>query len=297
MHFWRNIAIVAGLALLAGALTIAIHIVTLSARAAEDALAPPRIPIDQTPLDVGITDYEDVTFTAADGITLRGWYIPPEPERGAVIILAHGYAHNRLTLLPEAQILAENGYGVLLFDFRGHGESDDALVTIGDHERRDLDAAVNFVAAQPGVVKIGAIGFSMGAATLAQVAARDDRLGAVVIEAAFPILADEIRYRSRAFGPLSQIPALRVVRRAGVDVDGVRPVDDLCGISPRPVLLIYGELDADVPPGTPQAMFDAACDPAELWIIEGATHQNYTAVVPEEYATRLLSFFSKLLDW
>jgi fermentation-respiration switch protein FrsA (DUF1100 family) len=78
-----------------------------------------------------------------------------------------------------------------------------------------------------------------------------------------------------------------------VDVDHVRPIDNLCAISPRPVLLIYGELDTDVPPGTAQAMFDAACDPVALWVVQGATHQNYATIVPGEYAARLLSFF----DW
>jgi len=283
------------MALLAGALAITIYIATTAAHAAERALTPPRLPVDRTPLDVGAEDYKDVTFTASDGIRLRGWHIPS--ENGVAIVLAHGYAGNRLMLLPEAQILAENGYGVFLFDFRGHGKSDDALVTIGDHERRDLSAAIDFVAAQPGVEKIGAIGFSMGAATLAQVAAQDDRLDAVIIEAAFPTLAGEIRYRSRVFGPLSQIPASWAVRRAGVDVNCVRPIDDLCLISPRPVLLIYGEMDADVPPGTAQAMFDAACDPVDLWIVEGATHQNYLEAVPEEYTAQLLSFFGRLVDW
>ncbi|MDY7075990.1 MAG: alpha/beta fold hydrolase [Chloroflexota bacterium] len=279
------------MALLAGALIVATYIIVTTARLAKDTLTPPRTPVDRTPLDVGIKEWEDVTFTTRDGITLRGWHIPPEND--ATIILAHGYAANRQMLLTEAQVLVEQGYGVLLFDFRGHGESEGNLVTIGDHEQRDLSAAVDFVAAQPNIVKIGAIGFSMGAATLAQVAAQDDRLSAIVIEAAFPTLAEEIHHRSRAFGPLSQIPALRAIRRSGVDVDGVRPIDDLCRISPRPVLLIYGELDTDVPPGTAQAMFDAACEPAELWVVAGATHQNYAEVAPEEYTARLLRFF----DW
>jgi len=290
-RFWRNIAIAVGLTLLAGALAIAAYVAAFSARLAVNTLTPPRVPLGQTPLDAGITEYEDVAFTASDGVTLHGWYIPS--ANGAAIVLAHGYAWNRLMLLPEARILAAQGYGVLLFDFRGHGESADALVTWGDHERRDFGAAVDFVAAQPGVERIGAIGFSMGAVTLAQVAALDGRLDAVVVEAAFPTLAGEISYRTRALGPLSQIPSLRALRRSVVDVDDVEPIDDLCAISPRPLLLIYGELDTDVPPGTAQAMFDAACEPAELWIVEGAGHQNYTQVAPEEYTARLLNFF----DW
>jgi dipeptidyl aminopeptidase/acylaminoacyl peptidase len=284
---------VIGLTFVATVLAVAIFIAVTAARFAEDALAPPRMVLDQTPLEAGIEGYRDVSFTANDGITLRGWYIPP--ENGVVIILAHGYAHNRLMLLPEAHFLFEQGYGALLFDFRGHGESDDALVTLGDHEQRDMVAAIDFVAAQPGVEGIGALGFSMGAATLIQVAAQDDRLGGVIIEAAFPTLSEEIRYRSRAFGFLSQLPSLWTVRRAGVDVNGVNPIDDLCMVSPHPTLLIYGEMDADVPPGTPQAMLDAACDPVDLWVIEGAAHQNYSEVVPEEYSERVLEFFDTWL--
>jgi dipeptidyl aminopeptidase/acylaminoacyl peptidase len=286
---WRRILVVVGLTLVATALAVAVSIAANAARFAEGALTPPRMNLDRTPFEVGIEGYRDVSFTADDGITLRGWYIPP--ENGVVIILAHGYAHSRLMLLPEAQLLSEQGYGALLFDFRGHGESDDALVTLSDHEQRDVHAAIDFVAAQPGVEAIGALGFSMGAATLIQVAAQDDRLGAVVFEAAFPTLREEILYRSRALGFLSQLPSLWAVRRAGVGMSEVNPIDDLCMVSPRPTLLIYGEMDADVPPGTPQAMLDAACDPVDLWVIEGAAHQNYSEVVPEEYSERLLEFY------
>jgi pimeloyl-ACP methyl ester carboxylesterase len=80
-----------------------------------------------------------------------------------------------------------------------------------------------------------------------------------------------------------------------VDVNEVNPIDDMCMVSPRPMLLIYGEMDADVPPGTPQAMLDAACDPADLWVIEGAGHQNYSEIVPEEYSEQLLTFFDTWL--
>lgn len=266
-------------------------ILTVTPRMTDIALAPPRIPLGRTPQDVGIAAYETVTFTTGDGITLHGWYIPPTAEEELVVILAHGYAYNRTQLLPEARILVGQGHGALLFDFRGHGESETAMVTIGDHERRDLEAAIDFVAAQPGVSRIGAIGFSMGGATVAQVAAQDERLGAVVLEAAYPTLKEEIRYRTRFFGPLSQIPAVTAVRRAGVDIDGVRPIDDLCAINPRPLLLIYGDRDADVPPGTAQAMFEAACDPVELWVIAGAGHQNPADIAPEAYAARLSRFF------
>ena len=110
-------------------------------------------------------------------------------------------------------------------------------------------------------------------------------------EAAFPTLAGEIQYRARAFRFLSQWSALQAIQKAGVDVEAVQPVKDICAISPRPVLLVYGAEDTLIPPGTPQAMYNSACEPVELWIIENAGHENFTNIAPESYPTRLLDFF------
>lgn len=291
-RYRRNLAITAGLALLAGCLIITVFFVVLVTQFAASALEPQRKEIDQTP---DVATYHNVTFTTEDAITLTGWYIPT--TNGAAIILAHGYGWNRANLLPEAEFLADAGYGVLLFDFRGHGTSDSAMVTLGDHERRDLIAALDFVTAQPDVDpdRIGGIGFSMGAATLALAAAQDDRLRAVVLEAPFPTLEAVINDQAGLLGPLTQIPTLWTIRRKGVDIDAVRPVDALCNISPRPVLLIYGDQDDTIPPRTVQTMFDAACDPAETWLIPGAGHQNYTEIVPDAYQKRILNFFAEAL--
>ena len=103
------------------------------------------------------------------------------------------------------------------------------------------------------------------------------------------------RVMGRGDDQLADEVAVEAMRNAlnGIDIDGVRPIDDLCAIGPRPLLLIYGDRDADVPPGTPQAMFDAVCEGADLWIVDGAGHQNITEVAPDAYADRLLSFFEK----
>jgi alpha-beta hydrolase superfamily lysophospholipase len=292
-RYWRNIALVGVSGVAIVIVAVALYIVALASQAAQTALTPPRIPVTQTPGEMGIEAYTNVTFTTVDNINLHGWYVAPASENATVIILLHGYASNRQSLLPEARILTQHGYGVLLFDFRGHGESDAALVTLGDHEQRDLAAAIEWAVNQPRVRRLGAIGFSMGGAVLAQVAATDSRVGAVVIEATFPTLGEELHYRARQFGWLSQLPALYVMRQAGIGLDRVRPVDVLCAISPRRVLLIYGSADAFVPPGTAQAMQEAACGSADLWIVPGATHQNFTEAVPAEYAARLLDFFGQ----
>ena len=63
-----------------------------------------------------------VSLRTSDGLTLRGYFAPGR-NRG-VVIFVHGGGGNRLALLPEASVIAAHGYGVLLFDSRGEGESE-----------------------------------------------------------------------------------------------------------------------------------------------------------------------------
>jgi dipeptidyl aminopeptidase/acylaminoacyl peptidase len=292
-RYWRNLGLAALFISIDGICVIGVVLVILVINSMDRILYPPRMTITQTPEDYGIADYRDVTFTASDGITLRGWYIPS--ENGAAIILAHGHANNRQPLLPEAAFLAEQGYGVLLFDFRGHGESDRAAVTLGDHERRDLRAALDFVAAQPDVDpnRIGGLGFSMGAATLAQVAAEDDRFRAVVIEGSYASLDEVIKDRIHLPGALRD-PLMQIVEmRQDGDIDDARPVDDLCDISPRPALLIYGDQDDVLPPGTQKKMFAAVCAGTETWLLPGVGHVFFKEHQTPEYEARIVAFFEQ----
>ncbi len=292
---WRCAALAAGVAGLTGGAVAAGGLAWLVAYGVRGALHPPRSNIYHTPFDAGIVDYRGVQFLTADGITLRGWYAPS--RNGAAVLLAHGYGDNRVDMLAEFVTLAAQGYGVLGFDLRGHGMSAPALVTLGDRERRDIRAALEFLCAQPDVDpdRVGGIGFSSGGAALACVAADDQRLRVVVLEATFPALRDLLHALARPLGAVGRRAVVWRMRRCGVDVDAVRPVDALPRISPRPVLLIYGDQDTLVPPPLQARMIAAAREPVEVWRVLPARHQNFAEVVPEEYAARLIAFFDGAL--
>ena len=84
------------------------------------AMAPThkyREPIPATP-----TGYEDVEFDAVDGLRLSGWYAPS--RNGAAVVLVHGGGGDRTGPLDHARLLRRHGYGVLLYDSRGRGESE-----------------------------------------------------------------------------------------------------------------------------------------------------------------------------
>ena len=138
-----------------------------------------RAPIDRTPAEVGLT-YENVAFKAADGVALKGWFIPGSRVPGPAIVLVHGWMWNRLgnvagqvpiddrdvEFLPVTKTLHDAGFHVLLFDLRRHGESGRSreLLTFGPVEGRDFVGAVEYLRSRADVDggRIGALGISMG---------------------------------------------------------------------------------------------------------------------------------------
>ena len=239
---------------------------------------------------------EEVSFRTSDGLTLRGWYVPSRNR--AAVILVHGGAGDRASLLTEAQLLAARGFGVLTFDRRGNGESDGETTTWGIQEQRDVGASLDFVSARADVdpARIGVVGFSIGASAVAMQASRDRRAAAVLLLAVWPSLDEEVRYKARHFGPLTALPALWAFRHAGLDVDEVRPVSALAAVAPRPLMLVSGSEDEDTPPAIMERVHAAAAG-STLWIVPGAHHGDYAQVSREEYPRRFVGFFeSALID-
>jgi fermentation-respiration switch protein FrsA (DUF1100 family) len=62
-----------------------------------------------------------------------------------------------------------------------------------------------------------------------------------------------------------------------------------------PVLIVGGTRDAYTTPDDTRQLFAAAKDPKELWLIEGAAHQDFARAVPDAYRERILAFFARTL--
>jgi dipeptidyl aminopeptidase/acylaminoacyl peptidase len=261
-------------------------------RRALASLHPPRVPVGAP---VGLSGVTGASFVTDDGIVIRGWYVPSRNR--AVVILGHGWGGQRSKLLPEARLLAAHDYGVLSFDWRGHGESGGDGTTWGMDEQRDLAAAVKFLTGRPEVdsTRIGALGFSMGGMIILKAAENDPRLRAVVVEGTFTSLEDEVRHDHGRWGWWSGTVAALTLRLAGVQLDRARPIDSLCRISPRPLLIIDGTADRDLPREIANRMYEAACQPKELWMIEGATHTTYHERGGAALDRRLVKFFGDAL--
>jgi pimeloyl-ACP methyl ester carboxylesterase len=279
-----------------GLITVSVVPLMIAASAARHEFRADFRPNRSVPARPAILAHEKLEAVEfeARGNTLRGWFIPS--SNGAAVLLLHGADADRTQLASEAHLLAQHGFGVLLFDWPGHGESSGAVTWDAD-ERAALSAAVDFASRAPGIdaQRIGVFAFSMGTMIAIQVAARDPRVAALVVEGAFADADDDLRHEYRHWGVLSQWPALWTAHWLGMKSDKLRPVDMIAEIAPRPVLVIAGTADEVVPPAQSRALFDAAREPKSWWLVSGATHRHYADAVGPAYEEKLVGFYGDAL--
>jgi hypothetical protein len=251
-------------------------------------VARPVVP----PAALGVP-YEAVTFTTSDGLELSGWYVPS--KNGAAVIAFPG----RKGPQRHARMLARHGYGVLLFDRRGEGESEGDPNTLGWAGNRDLKAALAFLQRRPDVDpgRIGGLGLSVGGEMLLQSAAESPALRAVVSEGAG---TRSIREHVHMTGAAKWIllPQWSVITAAAAVFSNHAPppdLNELVGrIAPRPVLLIYTPQGQGAETLNP-TFYGAAREPKTLWEIPEASHTGGLDARPKEYERRVVTFFESAL--
>jgi fermentation-respiration switch protein FrsA (DUF1100 family) len=250
-----------------------------------------------TPADLGL-DYEDVVLTTVDGLTLFGWYIPSRNQ--AAVILLHGYGAHRIEMLGRAGLLADHGYGVLLYDQRASGESEGEFRSFGWADADDVPVALEFLDGRAEVEpeRVGILGFSQGGQIALRAVAASDRFRAIVAEEpGFSTLEDLPRRtgfgdRWIVFNYRLGFKGLewwtRVQNPSGV-------VEGLSRIAPRPVLLIATGPTEEPGYWLVRHFYDQASEPKTWWHVPEAGHGQVPRVRREEYEERVVSIFDQSL--
>ena len=233
-------------------------------------------------------------FTTSDGLELEGWYVPS--RNGAAVISFPGRAGTQ----KQARMLVRHGYGVLLFDRRGEGDSEGDPNSLGWGGYRDVEAAVRFLRTRPDVEpeRIGAIGRSVGGEMVLEAAARSNGLSAVVSEGAGARSIREGADSDNGANPVWS--AGLAVQTAGVRLFSNEPVpEDL--EEPRRTHLRHPRF-----PGLRRARAAAARSsaatttrprpsPKQLWEVPRGGHVGGIDVFPREYERRVVGFFDDAL--
>jgi hypothetical protein len=236
--------------------------------------------------------YEDVSFETSDGLELKGWYIPS--RNGAAVISFPGRKGPR----RPARMLARHGYGVLLFDRRGEGESEGEPNAFGWGGDRDVKAAIDSLQEQPGVdpERIGGIGLSVGGEMMLEAASETDELKAVVSEGAGARAYSDERDQEHT-SLLSNAAAAVKVGALIVFTNQSPPANlkHVVGrIAPRPVMLIAAP-NSGRGEDLNRGYYAAAGEPKTLWEIPESGHVGGMDARPREYERRVIGFFDDAL--
>lgn len=249
-----------------------------------------------TPTDYKL-EFEDFTVKSEDGATVTAWKIKPKlkDKNGPLgtVIHFHGNAENMTTHVGYVQWLAEEGYYVVTFDYRGYGKSTkepsrDGLVLDGV-------AVLKYVASEPVLGKLPGfvIGQSLGGAVAipSYVEANVSNIRAVVVESTFGSYRGITRDKLASFWPtwLFQWPLSFLVS------DGKSPLDYVEQFK-APLLVIHGTHDKVVSFEMGKELFDAAQNPDKtFWEIPGGGHTPAFGKPRSPYRPRLLEYFRRYL--
>ncbi|MBI2070470.1 MAG: alpha/beta fold hydrolase [Elusimicrobia bacterium] len=255
--------------------------------------------------------YEKVSFRAADGARLSGWWIPARSGvSDKTIVCCHGWGTNSGDVLPFTWYLADEGFNLFYFDFRGCGESPrHGLSSLGFYETRDFSAALQWLrTTHPERCRfLGVYALSMGAVVGLNAASRPEGRTIAAIAAEAPFLSFR-RTLSRYIGFHYGLPAfpfawlytaLLYLRTALADHEGASPVNTARRFKASALLLIYGDRDYLAWPSDGRAIERIVNQQmpgkARLWLVPGADHAECFDRMPQVYRQKLTAFFKAAL--
>ena len=220
----------------------------------------------------------DVTLRTEDGLDLGGWFVPG--RRDITVLVANGNAGDRSLRAPLARALAEAGFAVLLFDYRGYGgnpgrPSEEGLAL-------DARAAYQFLIETEGIARERLVYFgeSLGAAVVAELATEYPPAG-LVLRSPFTDLAAV----GRVHYPFLPVGAL--LRDRYALVEQIRRVD-------VPTTVVYGTRDSIVPPEQSRAVAAAAAGPTTVVELKGADHNDVALLSATELIDAVVDLATRI---
>jgi uncharacterized protein len=229
---------------------------------------------------------EALELQTDDGMPLGAWFVPGADtgaDPGPAVLICNGNAGYRAHRLPLAEALSEQGYHVLLFDYRGYAgnpgsPSEDGL-------RADARAAARALAERPEVdpERVAYFGESLGASVCGGLATELPP-AALVMRSPFPSIVEIGRHH---------YPYLPVVEPLVWDR---YPLGKQMAEEVRaPLLVMVGEHDEIVPPHLSRRVYDAAAEPKRFVELAAAHHNDEALLAGDELLAELTAFLDEWL--
>ncbi len=257
----------------------------------------PRPVNTRTPTDVGL-EHTTHRYANARGDELEAWHVAgrdeapdgvPEsaPGNQTLVLMFHGYADRKQSLLPLAAAMHAIGPAVLLVDFYGSGGSSGSGTTIGILEAQDVIASVAYARAQWPGRRLVLLGQSMGAAAaLRAIAVEGLVVDGLIVEAVFDRMTSTVGNRFRSMGlpasPLAELLVFWGGWHTGTDALAHDPVDYAAAVA-CPTLLLHGGRDRRVTGAEAQAVFDALIGWKRFVEVPDAVHGGVVWADPQRW--------------
>jgi pimeloyl-ACP methyl ester carboxylesterase len=266
-----------------------------------------------------VPDAEDIRLTTADGLSLCACYLKARTrQRQGVILFGLEFGSNRWSCVPYCDFLRDHGFDVFAFEPRNQGDSDcqpgyDPMQWVTDREIADFDAALDYLQKRSDADPrgVGLFGISKGGSAGLIAASRQSYVRCFVTDGIFATHTTMVPYMRKwvtIYSPTLWLHKLlsgwyfaflakRVVhsirRQRGCRFPHLEDV--MHRLAPRPLFMIHGGADTYIKPEMAQALFDRARSPKELWVVNGAKHNQALHVASGEYRQRVLGFFQQHL--
>jgi pimeloyl-ACP methyl ester carboxylesterase len=213
-----------------------------------------------TPWDIGLA-YEPLTLTTADHLAISAWFVPAKDAWGT-LLFCHGNAGNISSRLDSVRIMNSLGLNVLIFDYRGYGQSQGEPDEQGTYA--DADAAWRHLVEDRRIDprSILIFGRSLGSAVAAETALRHPDAGGLILESGFTSIADmgkEI---------IPYLPVDLLVRYRYATKEKVSRI-------PMPKLIIHSPDDEVIPFHHGKELFQKAAPPKTFLQIQGSHNGGF----------------------
>jgi len=242
----------------------------------------------------------EVLINSSYGYSLHGFFFPKK-NSNKLVVICHGITWSLWGSIKYMKLYKKLGFNVLVYDHRNHGKSGGSDTTFGFYEKKDLKACITWAIEETkknnlvDAVIVGTHGESLGAATVLEHLAIDNRISFCVADCPFSDLEELLRLRLRKDKKLSPFLVMNIVdnfvkRRSGFNIHDVSPINDVKGLD-TPVLFVHGAEDTYIPNSMSKEMLSIRNNKKDsIFIAPNAGHAQSLIKNPIAYEDNLKDF-------
>ena len=239
----------------------------------------------------------EVSVTADDGAVLYADMLDTNKSHKWAILL-HGYKRTRERVYNYGRYYAEQGFGLIMPDLRGHGKSGGAFIGMGWLDRTDIIKWAELIISRDPEAQIVLHGVSMGGAAVLMTSGEKlpANIKCVVSDCAYSSVWEEFSDVMKQYTGLPDFPLMYTTSffaklAAGYSYDEASSLAQVKK-SPLPILFIHGSSDTFVKPYMAEKLYEAHPN-GKLILIEGAEHGQAMYIDPEKYFDSVFAFLGE----